>query len=38
MHIVGLFDKKEDADEIKLIAKLVVIGNRARELSQKVNK
>jgi len=33
IHIVGLLDNKEQAKEVKFIAKLVLVGNRARELA-----
>ena len=33
MHVIGLLDNKEHATEIKFIAKLVLVGNRARELA-----
>jgi len=33
VHIVGLLDNKEQAKEVKFIAKLVLVGNRARELA-----
>jgi len=33
IRIVGLLDNKEQAKEVKFIAKLVLVGNRARELA-----
>ena len=36
MMIVGLVSNVEDAEEIEKIAKSFVIGNRARELAQKL--
>jgi len=33
IRIVGLLDNEEQAKEVKFIAKLVLVGNRARKLA-----
>ena len=38
MIIVGQVDNKEDANEITFIAKLFVVGQRARDLAHQNNK
>ena len=38
IHVIGLLDDEEQAKEVKFIAKLLVVGNRARELSQEIDK